>query len=99
MTREELVENLGTIARSDTKSFAQQLAEQNVGGDAAANVIGQFGVGFYAVFMVADEVTVFSKRHGEEAAHCWTSTGDGSFDLAEASGVAPGTKIVLKLKE
>jgi len=102
MSKEELVENLGTIARSGTKSFAEQLAEQGGGGgDAAANVIGQFGVGFYAVFMVADEVTVFSKRHGDDdaPAHCWRSTGDGSYDLSEASGVAPGTKIVLKLKE
>ena len=101
MTREELVNNLGTIARSGTKSFAQQLAESNAGvpdGGAAANVIGQFGVGFYAVFMVADEVTVFSRRHDDEQAHCWTSTGDGSYSLSEASGVSAGTKIVLKLK-
>jgi len=101
MSRDELVNNLGTIARSGTKSFAQQLAEQNTGvadGGAAANVIGQFGVGFYAVFMVADEVTVFSRRHDEEQAHCWSSTGDGAYSLSEASGVSAGTKIVLKLK-
>jgi TNF receptor-associated protein 1 len=98
MSRDELVQNLGTIARSGTKSFAQQLAEQNVGGEAAANVIGQFGVGFYAVFMVADEVTVFSRKHDEEIAHCWTSRGDGSYSLSEASNVPPGTKIILKLK-
>ena len=99
MSRDELVENLGTIARSGTKSFAQQLAENGAGGgDAAANVIGQFGVGFYAVFMVAEEVTVFSKRHDDDAAHCWSSTGDGSYELAEASDVPAGTKIVLKLK-
>ena len=48
--------------------------------------------------MVADEVTVFSRRQGEESAHCWRSTGDGSYELSEASGVAAGTKIVLKLK-
>ena len=47
------------------------------------NVIGQFGVGFYSVFMVADEVTVFSRRQGEETAHCWRSTGDGSYELSE----------------
>ena len=101
MSRDELVQNLGTIARSGTKSFAQQLAEQNVGGEAAAtaeNVIGQFGVGFYAVFMVADEVTVFSRKHDEETAHCWTSSGDGSYSLSEASNVPAGTKIILKLK-
>ena len=99
MSREELVENLGTIARSGTKSFAQQLQEQNVGGEAAANVIGQFGVGFYAVFMVADEVTVYSRKHGADAAHCWRSKGDGSYDLSEAENVAEGTSIVIKLKE
>ena len=98
MSREELIQNLGTIARSGTKSFAQQLQEQNVGGEAAANVIGQFGVGFYAVFMVAEEVTVYSRKHGEEQAHCWRSTGDGAYDLSEASSVEPGTKIVMKLK-
>ena len=100
MTKEELVQNLGTIARSGTKAFAQGLAEQGSGGDAAANVIGQFGVGFYAVFMVAEQVTVFSRRHGDgEIAHCWTSTGDGAYDLSEAENVEAGTKIVLKLKE
>jgi len=98
MSREELMQNLGTIARSGTKSFAQQLQEQNVGGEAAANVIGQFGVGFYAVFMVADEVTVYSRKHGEGQAHCWRSTGDGSYQLSEASAVESGTKIVMKLK-
>jgi len=103
MSRDELVENLGTIARSGTKSFAQQLKEQNVGmegsSEAAANVIGQFGVGFYAVFMVADEVTVYSRKHGEDVAHCWRSTGDGAYELSEASNVTEGTTIVLKLKE
>ena len=99
MSREELMQNLGTIARSGTKNFAQQLSgETGGGGEAAANVIGQFGVGFYAVFMVADEVTVFSRRHDESVAHCWKSTGDGSYELSEASNVPPGTKIVLKLK-
>jgi len=100
MSREELIQNLGTIARSGTKSFAQQLNEQGSGGDAAANVIGQFGVGFYAVFMVAEQVTVFSRRHGEDqVAHCWSSTGDGSYELSEAREVPAGTRIVLKLKE
>ena len=100
MSREELVENLGTIARSGTKSFAQQLKDgPSAGGDAANNVIGQFGVGFYAVFMVAEHVTVFSRRHGDDQpAHCWSSSGDGSYELSEASNVAAGTKIILKLK-
>lgn len=98
MSREELVENLGTIARSGSKNFLQQLSENDSGAAASTNVIGQFGVGFYAVFMVADEVTVYSRRHGADVAHCWKSTGDGSYELAEATGVSAGTKIVLKLK-
>ena len=99
MSREDLVQNLGTIARSGSRSFLQQLQEQGSTAASSANVIGQFGVGFYSVFMVADEVTVYTRRQGEETAHCWTSTGDGSFEISEASGVLPGTKIVLKLKE
>jgi len=99
MTKEDLVENLGTIARSGSKSFLQQLeAEGGPTSASSMNVIGHFGVGFYSVFMVADEVTVFSRRQGEETAHCWRSTGDGSYELSEASGVTAGTKIVLKLK-
>ena len=100
MSREELVENLGTIARSGTKAFAQQLQTAGATGssEAASNVIGQFGVGFYAVFMVADHVTVYSRKQGDEVAHCWSSTGDGTYDLSEATGVTSGTKIVIKLK-
>jgi len=95
MSRIELMENLGTIARSGSKNFMQQLDD---GAAASTNVIGQFGVGFYAVFMVADQVTVYSRKHGEDAAHCWESTGDGSYALSEASNVAMGTKIVIQLK-
>jgi len=92
------MQNLGTIARSGSKSFLQQLQEEGSGAAAEANVIGQFGVGFYAVFMVADHVTVYSRKHGEETAHCWTSSGDGSYKLSEATGVDAGTKIVIQLK-
>lgn len=94
MSKEELVDNLGTIARSGSKNFLQQLKEgEGEGGSpSSANVIGQFGVGFYAVFMVAEEVTVYSRKHGSELAHCWMSKGDGSYELAEAEGVESGTK-------
>ena len=85
MTREDLVENLGTIARSGSKAFLQQLEEGGSPSASSMNVIGRFGVGFYSVFMVADQVTVFSRRQGEEVAHCWRSTGDGSYELSEAS--------------
>lgn len=95
MSREELVANLGTIASSGSKRFVQQL--QSTGGDgasaASSNVIGQFGVGFYSVFMVADQVTVYSRQHGSDVGHCWKSTGDGDYELGEAANVAAGTKV------
>lgn len=93
MSKEELVANLGTIASSGSKRFVQQLAASGGEGasQASANVIGQFGVGFYSTFMVADEVTVFSRQHGSDKSYCWKSNGDGSYELAEASNVAaPG---------
>ncbi|EOD09412.1 heat shock protein 90 [Emiliania huxleyi CCMP1516] len=101
MSRDDLVANLGTIASSGSKRFVQQLADTAGDGASAAsaNVIGQFGVGFYSVFMVADHVTVYSRQHGAEAGHCWRSSGDGAYELSEASNVAAGTKIVLTLKE
>ena len=100
MSRDELVENLGTIARSGTQAFVDQLAAAE-GGDKAA-LIGQFGVGFYASFMVADKVVVTSRRAGSEEAWAWTSDGMGSFDVSPAEladAPAYGTQIVLTLKE
>jgi len=97
MSREDLVSNLGTIARSGSRNFLQQVAEQ--GAAASTNVIGQFGVGFYSVFMVADHVTVFSREMGTETGHCWRSSGDGSYELSEAANVSHGTTIVIKFKE
>jgi len=98
MTREELINNLGTIARSGSKEFVQSLQS---GGD---NIIGQFGVGFYSLFMIADSVEVFSqpcmKVDGKPApAHYWRSEGDGNYEVAPAEGVVRGTKIVAHLKE
>ncbi|MEI7928989.1 MAG: molecular chaperone HtpG, partial [Verrucomicrobiales bacterium] len=96
MTREELVENLGTIAHSGTKSFLQAMKES---GSTPGNMIGQFGVGFYSAFMVADEVQVFTRswRHeGEQLV--WTSDGVGGYTIEETEGVSRGVKIVLKLK-
>lgn len=96
MNRDELVENLGTIARSGTAAFMERLS-----GDAQKDVtlIGQFGVGFYSAFMVADRVDVFSRRAGEEAGWRWSSSGKGEFEIGAADGVARGTRIVLHLKE
>lgn len=98
MTRDEVVESLGTIARSGSKEFLKKLAE----GDAAAcsSIIGQFGVGFYSAFMVADKVEVFtrSRRQGAGPAVRWSSDGSGRYDLSEATDVQEGTKVVLTLK-
>ncbi len=97
MTHDELVENLGTIAHSGTKAFLQAMKES---GKSPETMIGQFGVGFYSAFMVADEVKVFTRswrKDGEGLV--WTSDGASGYEIEPAEGVARGTKIVLKLKE
>lgn len=122
MAREELIENLGTIARSGSRAYLQKLREQQASGgagdasggavtspgsdDVASKIIGQFGVGFYSAFMVADHVTVYS-RSAEPGSPVWRwhSLGDGSYEIgpvadgAPGSDVARGTRIVVKLKD
>ncbi|MCL1888211.1 MAG: molecular chaperone HtpG [Kiritimatiellaeota bacterium] len=99
MTEAEMVEHLGTIARSGTKRFLQSLKEKEETN--APELIGQFGVGFYAAFMVADKVTVVSKRRGHEGpATQWQSTGDGGFTTATLDAETPaGTTLTLHLRE
>ncbi len=96
MNRDELIESLGTIAKSGTKAFLGQLT-----GDSRkdSNLIGQFGVGFYSVFMVADRVEVVSRKAGEEGAWKWSSDGKGEFDLEEAQRESCGTTVTLHLGE
>ncbi len=96
MNEEDLMNNLGTIAKSGTKAFLENLT-----GDQKedSNLIGQFGVGFYACFMVADKVEVTTKKAGEEQAYLWTSTGDGSFELEKTTQDGHGTTIVMHLKD
>jgi molecular chaperone HtpG len=97
MTREELVENLGTIAHSGTKAFLTAMKES---GNSPANMIGQFGVGFYSAFMVAEKVEVFTRswrENGEEL--LWTSDGVSGYSIEEAGDQQRGVKIVLHLKE
>ncbi len=96
MNEEDLMNNLGTIAKSGTKAFLE-----NLSGDQKedSNLIGQFGVGFYAAFMVADKVEVTTKKAGEEQAFLWTSTGDGSFEIENATQKGHGTTIVMHLKD
>uniref|UniRef100_A0A7M4E4C4 TNF receptor associated protein 1 n=1 Tax=Crocodylus porosus TaxID=8502 RepID=A0A7M4E4C4_CROPO len=97
MTQEELVSNLGTIARSGSKVFLDALQNQ---AEVNSKIIGQFGVGFYSAFMVADKVEVYSQSAEPESPGChWSSDGSGIFEIAEASGVRTGTKIIIHLKE
>ncbi|TAJ84078.1 molecular chaperone HtpG [Reyranella sp.] len=100
MDRQELIDNLGTVARSGTKAFLKGLKDAKDG----LGLIGQFGVGFYAAFMVADRIDVTSRRAGSSEAWVWTSTGGAGFDVAptsteQAGRVSRGTEIVLHLKE
>jgi molecular chaperone HtpG len=97
MSRDEVIANLGTIARSGTKAFMQGLAEAKRAGAASPELIGQFGVGFYSAFMVADELTVVTRRAGAEHAVRWVSTGDG-YTVEDAHRAEAGTTITLKLK-
>lgn len=96
MNEEDMINSIGTIAKSGTKSFVEALT-----GDAKkdSNLIGQFGVGFYSVFMVADKVDVISKKAGVETAYKWSSTGTGEFDLAPCTKETNGTVIYIKLKD
>ena len=98
MSRDEVIENLGTIAKSGTKAFFEQLS-----GDAKkdANLIGQFGVGFYSAFIVADEVAVETRRAGSAANEAvrWVSKGDGEFSIENIDMPERGTKITLHIKE
>ncbi|WP_428485749.1 molecular chaperone HtpG [Rhodopila sp.] len=96
MTRQEMIDNLGTIARSGTRAFTQNLATAKP--EDRPNLIGQFGVGFYSAFMVADRVEVTSRKAGSDEAFTWASEGTGQFTLAPATRESPGTDIVLHLK-
>ena len=100
MDRQELIDNLGTIARSGTKDFVAKLAEAKDG----ASLIGQFGVGFYSAFMAADRIVVTSRRAGASEVWTWSSSGSSGFEVAPADEetakrVARGTEIVLHLKQ
>ncbi|MFC1659158.1 molecular chaperone HtpG [Pseudomonadota bacterium] len=96
MNRDDLISHLGTIARSGTESFLQNLTND---ADKNMQLIGQFGVGFYSAFMIANKVKVVSKKAGESQAYVWQSEGDGNFTIIEGNKNEPrGTKITLHLK-
>lgn len=96
MNREEVISNIGTIARSGTKEFLNNLT-----GDEAkdANLIGQFGVGFYSSFIIADLVTVITRRAGSKEAIQWESKGEGEYTISEVEKETRGTDIILHLKK
>merc|ERR1711871_1516577 len=96
-TKADLINNLGTVAKSGTTNFLEAMAE---GGD--ANLIGQFGVGFYSAFLVADKVTVTSKNNEDDSQHVWESSADASFSIVEdprGNTLGRGSRITLHLKE
>ena len=103
LDQQELIDNLGTIARSGTAAFLDSVSggkkedAPSEGGD--VNLIGQFGVGFYSAFMVADEVTVTTRKAGDDAGWCWRSDGLGEFTIEPAADADRGAEIVLQLKQ
>ena len=94
MTKEELENNLGTIAKSGSLDFKEEIEKKD-----EIDIIGQFGVGFYSAFMVSDKITVISKAYGEEQAYKWESTGADGYSITEAEKDGYGTEITLALKE
>lgn len=104
MKEKDLIGNLGTIASSGSKKFVEILSSaggEAAGGSAAVdNIIGQFGVGFYSAFMVGAKIDVFTRHHEPDSqGYLWTSDGCGTYDIAEAQGVARGTKVIIQLKD
>ena len=96
MSRDDIVKNIGTIAKSGTKEFLKKLS-----GDQAkdANLIGQFGVGFYSAFIISDEVTLESRKAGSKTGSRWVSKGDGEFTLETIEKKSRGTSVILNLKK
>ncbi len=100
MSHDEVIENIGTIARSGTKRFVQAMqSAQGKDQEASFNLIGQFGVGFYSVFMVADHVILETRKAGSDECVRWESTGKGEFSISKTSDLPVGTRITLHLRD
>ncbi len=98
MTRDEVQDLIGTIAKSGTKEFIEKI-KKNKEESASAELIGQFGIGFYSSFIAADRVTLLTRKAGEESATRWESTGDGTYTMEDAERDEPGTTVTLHLKD
>src|SRR5215475_5530097 len=98
MSRQEVIDNLGTVAQSGTKAFLEAAKQAGKTGE-APGLIGQFGVGFYSAFMVADTVTVITRGLGQTEAVKWVSDGQGAFSVEPCEKAARGTDVILHLKE
>lgn len=96
MNQEELEKNLGTIAFSGSKKFSEQMDESK---SEEVDIIGQFGVGFYSAFMVADKIEVVSRRYGEDKAYKWESDGAGGYSIEEAEREGHGTDVIMHIRE
>lgn len=97
MTDKELEDNLGTIARSGSLAFKENMSEDEE--QQAANIIGQFGVGFYSAFMVADRLTVETRSYKSDTSYVWSSTGVDGYTITEGDKQTVGTKVIMHLKE
>ena len=98
MSRQELIDHIGTIARSGTQELRNHMKESQ-SAEALAELIGQFGVGFYSAFMVSDKVSILTRRAGESAGIRWESGGEGTYTLTKAEKKSCGTEITLHLKQ
>ena len=101
MSRQEVIDNIGTIAKSGTQAFLEQLkkAKENDASVDDKELIGQFGVGFYSAFMVGEKVTIETRKAGEEQATRWESAGDGSYTVEECEREGRGTTIIFTLRK
>jgi molecular chaperone HtpG len=98
MTAEELEEHLGTIANSGSFQFKQDLAQQQGAAEGDVDIIGQFGVGFYSAFMVADQITVVTKAYGSDTAYQWVSNGTDGYEIGETQRDSVGTDVIMHIK-